>query len=88
MKKFNISAMLAGNWTVVSEELSKCQLLCEDCHKQKTRQEAIARLFGKGRHGTMWMYWKHKCRCDECRAYKHSHYKRYAVEANLVKARV
>lgn len=83
VKNFSISTMLAGNWDKVLEELKKCQLLCEDHHKEKNHKEAIERQFGKGRHGTMWRYWKHKCRCDKCKEYKHLHYKKYKKYAKM-----
>lgn len=43
-------------------ELAKCQVLCYACHKLKTKAEHKAR----GRHGTVNMYRRHKCRCDLC----------------------
>ena len=76
-KSFNISCMLAGNWKKLQNELKKCQLLCVNCHKEKSRKEAHYRQINTGRHGTMWMYYKHKCRCEICKKYKHELYLRY-----------
>ena len=47
-------------------ELSKCQVLCNKCHWNKTLTNKDA---GKGfiQHGTISMYFKHKCRCSPCR---------------------
>lgn len=44
-------------------ELAKCQVLCTECHKAKTKaQRPIPE------HGTISRYGKHhKCRCDLCR---------------------
>lgn len=45
------------------EELAKCQVLCRDHHKEKTRKD-----MGYGlKHGTENGYGYYKCRCDECR---------------------
>lgn len=43
-------------------ELAKCQVLCTDCHKEKTSAERAARV----KCGTEWAYRK-GCRCEECR---------------------
>ena len=59
-------------------ELSKCQVLCRDCHKKKTA------LFDRKQtmHGKLQMYDKYKCRCPECTDAKRRHNaKRYAREA-------
>lgn len=54
----------------VKEEVKNLQLLCVTCHKDKTH-EAWDYGVPKPRHGTYWMYYKHKCRCDACtEAYK------------------
>lgn len=42
-------------------ELAKCQVLCADCHKAKTREEFVS-----SEHGSRAMYDTHKCRCDVC----------------------
>lgn len=39
-KEFNIGKILAGaNEDKLYRELNKCQLLCEDCHKAKSKRE-------------------------------------------------
>lgn len=48
----------------IEEELSKCQLLCRNCHSQKTTVEN----YPARQHGTMLMYQKQLCRCGPCRA--------------------
>jgi hypothetical protein len=54
-------------WSLSKEsreaELSKCQVLCEECHKAKTRAENTKPLV----HGTANGYKGKGCRCDECR---------------------
>lgn len=44
-------------------ELAKCQVLCTECHKVKTRMQRPV-----PEHGTISRYGGiHKCRCDLCR---------------------
>ena len=38
-KKYEISTKLTNKWDNLKEELDKCQLLCVDCHKVKTKSE-------------------------------------------------
>lgn len=47
-----------------NEEIAKCQVLCTDCHKAKTKKAAQ-----KLTHGRIWMYIQ-GCRCLECRTAK------------------
>jgi len=57
-------------------ELLKCQVLCNFCHKSKTREEHIS----KRQHGTYSMYVNGKCRCSFCKEanleYKRDLYRR------------
>lgn len=54
----------------LNKEKKNFQLLCETCHKQKTK-ETWDYATPKPKHGTYWMYRKHSCRCDKCKkAYK------------------
>ena len=41
IKSFPISRLINKSWKRCLEELAKCQLLCEKCHKKKTRQDAL-----------------------------------------------
>ena len=36
-KKYTIAGRVRRNFTILKEELDKCQLLCVDCHKIKTK---------------------------------------------------
>lgn len=66
-KSFTISALWAlKDLPMVYDELKKCQLLCEPCHREKSAREASERLEGTWRHGTQYGWQKKKCRCDEC----------------------
>ena len=53
-------------WSLSDErrkkELFKCQVLCHDCHKEKTISELSKPLV----HGTSNGYCKHKCKCFYC----------------------
>ncbi len=74
-KKFAIGARLAG----VSEqkfkaELAKCQLLCEECHIEKSIIERGHKI-AKGTHGTVSSY--RYCKCEACKAAKSEANKQY-----------
>ena len=47
-------------------ELAKCQVLCGECHLEKTRISRRSRI----RHGTSHLYDALGCRCSPCRDYK------------------
>ncbi len=46
------------------EETAKCQVLCHDCHWEKTRDDFGWRIV----HGTLTGYSSYGCRCVECTA--------------------
>lgn len=49
-------------------EIAKCQILCHACHRAKTiAQMPITHGHKAYRHGTMAMYFNHKCKCGLCR---------------------
>lgn len=56
-KSYSLMGRWSHGWEANLEELNKCQLLCESCHKDKHAP----------RHGTISMYRNRRCRCDECR---------------------
>ena len=66
-KSFDISS----NWTVtdkklLQEEIDKCQILCHECHKNKTSESNRKRLLNTFKHGTMYAWMKRKCPCSIC----------------------
>ena len=67
---------LGGLWSVAAEryqaELTKCQLLCHDCHKAKSSAERSVE-HGGGVSG------KRNCPCDPCRARKSEYNRRYTA---------
>lgn len=69
-KTMRASDLHSVNDKKFEEEIKNLQLLCEKCHKEKTK-ESWDYSTPKPRHGTYWMYRKHKCRCPKCsKAYK------------------
>lgn len=51
------------------KEVEKCQLLCYEHHKEKTKQDLKEKMT-KDRsklHGTLSQYYRYKCRCDLCK---------------------
>lgn len=51
-----------GAWETILAETAKCQVLCRDCHIEKTWGEDR----GRAGCGTLASY-RRGCRCDECR---------------------
>jgi hypothetical protein len=64
-KSFTISGK---TWNVKEEafleELKKCQILCQACHKLKTIDD-LGQSVAKGNHGTISTY--RYCRCELCK---------------------
>ena len=65
-KEFDISRKLSVRRN--KDELDKCQLLCRDCHIEKTRIENSGWT-----HGTMYGWMKKKCCCEICTTAKNIH---------------
>lgn len=68
-KSFNIKENATISNPEVYEELKKCQLLCKDCHEEKTAKENFGFT-----HGTQYGWMKVKCGCTECVEAKWSFY--------------
>jgi 5-methylcytosine-specific restriction endonuclease McrA len=56
-KKFTIGNIGSASKAKFDEELKKCQLLCNSCHKEKHAS--------KFPHGTAQRYWR-GCKCQPC----------------------
>lgn len=69
-KTMRASDLHSVNDQKFKDEIKNLQLLCEKCHRDKTK-ESWDYSTPKPRHGTYWMYRKHGCRCKKCtKAYK------------------
>ena len=73
-KGFDVSKAWSNSWQSLVTELQKCQLLCKEHHLEKSRREgSLAKGWTNefhSKHGTVWMYSGHGCRCDPCKAAK------------------
>jgi len=74
-KHYCISEILAFRMEKLLAELSKCQLLCTDCHREKTSNWhktyfAHNRNFSPHVHGTARTYHELKCHCEPCQLAK------------------
>lgn len=84
-KLSTIGEMLAGaSEERLQTELAKCQLLCDPCHIEKSRENGD---FGGGHnrivnpeHGTQVMFNRERCRCEPCLDWRRK-YRKGAVDA-------
>ena len=49
----------------LAEEIAKCQVLCQPCHRKKFKSDMLVRR--PLVHGTIRAYKNRGCRCDACR---------------------
>lgn len=70
-KSFDISNNMTASNPAVQAEIAKCQLLCRDCHIEKTRQAALDAGFT---HGSWYGWMRKKCPCDLCEQHKRNFY--------------
>jgi len=73
-KEHKITRILEYSMDRIMQELNKCQLLCKECHLEKTSLNSENTLSGPARHGTLHMYRNYKCRCDECKKAASNYY--------------
>lgn len=73
-KEFTIMPSWSLSWDKLLPELAKCQLLCKECHLEKSRSEGDLATGWTSKpywnHGTVWGYSKYKCRCEDCKLAK------------------
>ena len=62
------------NWRIERrlEELAKCVVRCQACHRKRSAEQSRIALSRPIRHGTVVGYLGRGCRCEECK-------KRYKV---------
>lgn len=74
-KKKKTHAIWSYSETKRNEELKKCQVLCKECHIVKSTKDGSDpnRKYAY-KHGTKQMYETHKCRCEDCRKWRHEKY--------------
>jgi 5-methylcytosine-specific restriction endonuclease McrA len=75
-KKVNIARRLAGlaeaKW---EDEIKKCQLLCRECHTDKSIKEQ-GKTKAKGTHGTLSAYrWCGPPKCEACKEAKREYFR-------------
>lgn len=69
-KSFDLGKLWSIARHLYLEELEKCQLLCEDCHKKKSALE-MSVSHGGGVSG------KKNCKCEPCRIKKRDYMRNY-----------
>ncbi len=65
-KRCPVATLWSRREEVRNVELTKCQVLCKQCHNEKSYGAARAAL----KHGTASMYVNRSCRCALCRNWK------------------
>ena len=73
-KAYDVAAYFRGSERRLESEMQKCQLLCKQCHKEKSLTEA-GKTSAKGTHGTLSSF--RYCRCEVCRAAKSQYNKEH-----------
>lgn len=75
-KSFTICDEWSKNGDDLQNELVKCQLLCVDCHNDKTlKQKSFQKVKEQNLHGTLSCY--RYCKCDICRKAKADYMREY-----------
>ena len=77
-KLFELSGWgLDKSMELILIEFAKCDLLCEDCHIEKTRTNGDhGKITGSARfflHGTARNYLEQGCRCERCKNARREH---------------
>ena len=76
-RSFRLSgARLDGSWEAILKELTKCDLLCADCHLDKTRANNETggghNKISDDAHGNEVLYRTKRCSCNECYVAAHN----------------
>ena len=99
-KKATISRMVTNtrSWATITEEITKCEVRCANCHRKITAKRAQTFSFRVGKmrvevdeysysrlelqHGIRNGYYR-GCRCDECKMWNTRRHKRYRENKRL-----
>lgn len=73
-KSFTLAKGWHHAWNKILDELQKCQILCEDCHKLEHKSTFPC--------GTIQRY-SRGCRCDACTAANTEYHKNYRKEKRV-----
>lgn len=73
-KKYELSMIWDKQWALIESELVKCQVLCKECHIQKTIKD-FGKNIAKGKHGRISSY--RYCKCDLCKEAKNKYMRLY-----------
>lgn len=71
-----IANLLTHSKETLNAELAKCQLLCHDCHKEKSIEAGDLAV---AQHGSHAMY-KNGCRCELCKSANNAYQRNYYAE--------
>lgn len=81
-KEIDVSKMLSVSLERFWNEVNKCQVLCRECHFEKTLTDC-GRKKAKGTHGTISSY--RYCKCNLCREANNKHSNAYRREKRRLK---
>lgn len=76
-KSFSVGRLWSIKEALFFAEIQKCQVLCKQCHLQKSREcqdgvrgKPAANRVTNYNHGTGYMYNRNGCRCTPCRDWR------------------
>jgi len=87
-RKYTITQAVSLSQERLDEELKKCQLLCHECHMNKTvaernRLRVTPENMLKRKHGNLTTY-RIGCRCEECRSRHALYLKQYRTKKSVL----
>lgn len=83
-KSFHIGRLWSIAYDRFLDEISKCQLLCEDHHKEKSSHESLDRR--PITHGKEWAAIHYQCQCEECIEFKELYLQERNEERRITRA--
>lgn len=76
-KSFTICELWGVSHDRFIKEIKKCQILCKDCHQQKTRED-LGQQDARKTHGTLSSY--RYCKCDLCKKANSDWQRNYMIQ--------